>query len=48
MSTAPRVAATAGAPAVPAAQAVALAADGTGVTVSVECGGVTPYQRWLL
>ncbi|WP_432169662.1 helix-turn-helix domain-containing protein [Streptomyces sp. 1222.5] len=42
------VAATAGAPAVPAAQAVALAADGTGVTVAVESGGVTPYQRWLL
>ncbi|MER6571103.1 helix-turn-helix domain-containing protein [Streptomyces sp. NPDC001093] len=42
------VAATAGAPAVPAREAVALLADGPGLTASVDAGGVSPYERWLL
>ncbi|OXZ00270.1 PucR family transcriptional regulator [Streptomyces diastatochromogenes] len=42
------VAATAGAPGVAAREAVALVADGTGVTVSVEADGASPYERWLL
>ncbi|AOR35557.1 hypothetical protein BFF78_34800 [Streptomyces fodineus] len=42
------VAATAGAPAVPAREAVALVADGSGVTASVDAGGLSPYGRRLL
>ncbi|WP_336115776.1 PucR family transcriptional regulator [Streptomyces sp. PTD9-10] len=42
------VAATAGAPGVAAREAVALVADGTGETVSVEAGSASPYDRWLL
>ncbi|MEV5879580.1 helix-turn-helix domain-containing protein [Streptomyces sp. NPDC052101] len=42
------VAATAGAAAVPAREAVALAADGSGVTASVDAVGVSAYERWLL
>ncbi|MFJ9867081.1 helix-turn-helix domain-containing protein [Streptomyces sp. NPDC101165] len=42
------VAATAGAPAVAAQEAVALVADGTGVTVSVEADSGSAYDRRLL
>ncbi|MEV6118609.1 helix-turn-helix domain-containing protein [Streptomyces sp. NPDC052109] len=42
------VAATAGAPAVSAREAVTLVADGSGVTASVATGGVSAYERWLL
>ncbi|MFI2205172.1 PucR family transcriptional regulator [Streptomyces sp. NPDC020192] len=42
------VAATEGAPPVPAREAVALAADGAGMTASVDAGGVSPYERRLL
>ncbi|MER6383666.1 helix-turn-helix domain-containing protein [Streptomyces sp. NPDC001250] len=42
------VAATAGAAAVPTREAVALVADGAGVTASVDAGGVSAYERWLL
>jgi hypothetical protein len=37
-----------GVPAVPAREAVALVADGSGVTVCVDAGGVSPYERRLL
>ncbi|MFC9283932.1 helix-turn-helix domain-containing protein [Streptomyces collinus] len=42
------VAATAAAPAVTAPRAVALVAEGTGVTVSVETDGAGPHERRLL
>ncbi|OIK06570.1 helix-turn-helix domain-containing protein [Streptomyces monashensis] len=42
------VAATEGAPPVPPREAVALVADGTGVTASVDARGVSPYERQLL
>ncbi|OLZ72254.1 PucR family transcriptional regulator [Streptomyces sp. IMTB 2501] len=42
------VAATAGAAAVPAREAVALVADGSGVTASVDTAGVSAYERRLL
>ncbi|MFI1366149.1 helix-turn-helix domain-containing protein [Streptomyces griseochromogenes] len=42
------VAATPGAPGVAARDAVALMADGTGVTVPVESDSASPYARWLL
>ncbi|KOV57037.1 helix-turn-helix domain-containing protein [Streptomyces sp. MMG1121] len=42
------VAVTEGAPPVPAREAVALAADGAGMTASVDAGGISPYERWLL
>ncbi|GHE09402.1 PucR family transcriptional regulator [Streptomyces alanosinicus] len=42
------VAATPGAPAVPVREAAALVADGAGVTASVDAGGVSAYERWLL
>ncbi|WEO98689.1 helix-turn-helix domain-containing protein [Streptomyces sp. FXJ1.172] len=42
------VAATGGAPPVPAREAVALVADGSGMTASVDAAGVSPYERWLL
>ncbi|EST21085.1 helix-turn-helix domain-containing protein [Streptomyces roseochromogenus] len=42
------VAATAGTAAVPAREAVALVAGGSGVTASVDAGGVSAYERWLL
>ncbi|WBO67650.1 helix-turn-helix domain-containing protein [Streptomyces camelliae] len=42
------VAATEGAPRVPAREAVALVADGAGLTASVDASGVSPYERWVL
>ncbi|MEU6508319.1 helix-turn-helix domain-containing protein [Streptomyces sp. NPDC046942] len=42
------VAATEGAPRVPAREAVALVADGAGMTASVDASGVSLYERWLL